>query len=114
MESLADEPEFADFELGEHAAVIVAEAIASTDEEMDRLEEAGDEEAIDRLITQTKSEALQKAVTPAVKADIRHRLERLSRRLHGQGQRQRADSITALISMLDFPPCKRSGTRSSV
>jgi len=104
MESLTDEPEFADFELGEEATEIAVRWFIDTDDEMNRLEEAGDEEGIEQLVSETKSEALQKAVTPAVKADIRRRLETLGRRLGGQGQRQRADGIAALASMLDFPP----------
>ena len=104
MESLTDEPEFADFELGEEATEIAARLFIDTDDEMNRLEEAGDEEGIERLVSETKSEALQKVVTPAVKADIRRRLDTLGRRLRRQGQRQRADGIAALASMLDFPP----------
>jgi hypothetical protein len=104
MESLAEEPEFADFELGEETAKIVTQSIMATDDEMSRLEEAGDEEGIEQLLAKTKLEVLQKAVTPAVKADIRRRLEALSRRLRREGQRQRAESIAALASMLDFPP----------
>jgi hypothetical protein len=75
----------------------------ATNDEISRLEEAGDEEGIEQLLAQTKLEALQKAVTPAVKADIRRRLEALGRRLRREGQRQRAESIAALASMLDFP-----------
>jgi hypothetical protein len=104
MESLADEPEFDDFELGEHAIELVAEAIASTDKDIGRLEESGDEEAISQLIADATSEALHKAVTPAVKGDIRRRLDRLCRRLRREGQTQRAEHLAALASMLDFPP----------
>ena len=103
MESLADEPEFADFELGEHAVEIIAEMIADFDEEMKHLEEVGDEEEIDKLIADAKVEAIQKVVTPEVKTDIRRRLERLSRRLQEEGQKERADGIAALALMLDFP-----------
>jgi len=104
MESLADEPEFADFELGEHAVEIIAEMIADFDEEMKHLEEVGDEEEIDKLIADAKVEAIQKVVTPEVKTDIRRRLERLSHRLQEEGQKERADGIAALALMLDFPP----------
>ncbi|RLC63169.1 MAG: hypothetical protein DRI48_08740 [Chloroflexi bacterium] len=104
MESLADEPEFADFELGEHAVEIIAEMIADFDEEMKRLEEGGDEEEIDKLSADAKVEAIQKVVTPEVKTDIRRRLERLSHRLQEEGQKERADGIAALALMLDFPP----------
>ena len=104
MESLADEPEFADFELGEHAVEIIAEMIADFDEEMKHLEEVGDEEEIDKLIADAKVEAIQKVVTPQVKTDIRRRLERLSHRLQEEGQKERADGIAALALMLDFPP----------
>jgi len=103
MESLADEPEFADFELGEHAVEIIAEMIADFDEEMKHLEEVGDEEEIDKLIADAKVEAIQKVVTPEVKTDIRRRLERLSHRLQEEGQKERADGIAALALMLDFP-----------
>ena len=104
MESLADEPEFADFELGEHAVEIIAEMIADFDEEMKHLEEVGDEEEIDKLSADAKVEAIQKVVTPEVKTDIRRRLERLSHRLQEEGQKERADGIAALALMLDFPP----------
>ena len=104
MESLADEPEFADFELGEHAVEIIAEMIADFDEEIKHLEEVGDEEEIDKLSADAKVEAIQKVVTPEVKTDIRRRLERLSRRLQEEGQKERADGIAALALMLDFPP----------
>ncbi len=104
MESLADEPEFADFELGEHAVEIIAEMIADFDEELKHLEEVGDEEEIDKLIADAKVEAIQKVVTPEVKTDIRRRLERLSHRLQEEGQKERADGIAALALMLDFPP----------
>ena len=104
IESLADEPEFADFELGEHAVEIIAEMIADFDEEMKHLEEVGDEEEIDKLIADAKVEAIQKVVTPDVKTDIRRRLERLSHRLQEEGQKERADGIAALALMLDFPP----------
>ena len=104
MESLADEPEFADFELGEHAVEIIAEMIADFDEELKHLEEVGDEEEIDKLSADAKVEAIQKVVTPEVKTDIRRRLERLSRRLQEEGQKERADGIAALALMLDFPP----------
>ena len=104
MESLADEPEFADFELGEHAVEIIAEMIADFDEEIKHLEEVGDEEEIDKLIADAKVEAIQKVVTPEVKTDIRRRLERLSHRLQEEGQKERADGIAALALMLDFPP----------
>ena len=103
MESLADEPEFADFELGEHAVEIIAEMIADFDEEIKHLEEVGDEEEIDKLSADAKVEAIQKVVTPEVKTDIRRRLERLSRRLQEEGQKERADGIAALALMLDFP-----------
>jgi len=103
MESLANEPEFADFELGEHAVEIIAEMIADFDEEMKHLEEVGDEEEIDKLIADAKVEAIQKVVTPEVKTDIRRRLERLSHRLQEEGQKERADGIAALALMLDFP-----------
>ena len=104
MESLADEPEFADFELGEHAVEIIAEMIADFDEEIKHLEEVGDEEEIDKLSADAKVEAIQKVVTPEVKTDIRRRLERLSHRLQEEGQKERADGIAALALMLDFPP----------
>jgi hypothetical protein len=104
MESLADEPEFDDFELDEHASEFVAEAIASTDKDIVRLEESGDEETISQLIADATSEALHKAVTPAVKGNIRRRLDRLCRRLRREGQTQRAEYIAALVPMLDFPP----------
>ena len=104
MESLADEPEFADFELGEHAVEIIAEMIVDFDEELKHLEEVGDEEEIDKLSADAKVEAIQKVVTPEVKTDIRRRLERLSHRLQEEGQKERADGIAALALMLDFPP----------
>jgi len=102
-ETLGDEPEFADFTLGEDINDIIGEMMAESDEDIQRLEEAGQEEEIDRLISEASMSALAKAVTPAVKADIRHRLDQLSQRLQQEGQSQRASSMAALSQMLDFP-----------
>ncbi|MBC7248814.1 MAG: hypothetical protein H5T62_00890 [Anaerolineae bacterium] len=103
METLADEPEFSDFKLDEHAADIIARTIADSDDEIQRLEKAGDEKAIDRLISEASLEALEKIVTPALKNDIRQRLKHLSRRLQQEGQMERAESIATLAYILDFP-----------
>jgi hypothetical protein len=103
VESLTDEPEFADFELGEHAAEIVVEMIADSDEEIKRLEEISDEDVIGKLIADARIEAIPKVVTPTVKTDIRRRLKRLNRRLEREGQKERADGIAALALILDFP-----------
>jgi len=103
IETLGDEPEFADFTLGEDINDIIGEMMAESDEDIQRLEEAGQEEEIDRLMSEASMSALAKAVTPAVKADIRHRLDQLSRRLQQEGQSQRASSMAALSQMLDFP-----------
>lgn len=103
MDTLADEPEFSDFKLDEHAADIIARMIADSDDEIQRLEEAGDEKAIDRLISEARLEALEKIVTPALKNDIRQRLKHLSRRLQREGQMKRAESIATLAYILDFP-----------
>jgi hypothetical protein len=104
IDTLGDEPEFADFTLGEEIGDIVGEMIAESDEDIQRLEAAGQEEEIDHLISKARLSALEKAVTPAVKADIRRRLDQLSRRLRQEGQSQRAKSMAALSQMLDFPP----------
>jgi hypothetical protein len=103
IETLGDEPEFADFTLGEEIGDIVGEMIAESDEDIQRLEAAGQEKEIEHLMGEASMSALEKAVTPAVKADIRRRLDQLSRRLQQEGQSQRANSIAALSQMLDFP-----------
>ncbi len=103
MESLTDEPEFADFELGEHAAAIIAEAIASSDDEVKDLDDVRDEERINDAIAQAKADALLKIVTPALKEDIRHRLQNLSHRLRKTGEKERAEGIEVLAAMLDQP-----------
>jgi len=103
IETLGDEPEFADFDLGEDINVIVGEMIAESDEDIQRLEAAGKEREIDRLMSEASMAAMEKAVTPAVKADVRRRLDQLSRRLREEGQSQRANSLAAVSQMLDFP-----------
>ena len=103
IETLGDEPEFADFTLGEHTFDIIGEMMADSDEDIQRLEAAGEEEEIDRLMSEASMSALAKAVTPAVKADIRRRLDQLSRRLQQEGQSERASSMATLSQMLDFP-----------
>jgi hypothetical protein len=103
IETLGDEPEFADFTLGEDISDIIAEMMAESDEDIQRLEAAGQEEEIDHLMDEASTSALTKAVTPAVKADIRRRLDQLSRRLQQEGQSQRASGLAALSQMLDFP-----------
>lgn len=103
METLGDEPEFADFDLGQDIGEIIAKMMTESDADIQRLEAAGKEKEIDRLISKARMAALEKAVTPAVKADIRRRLDQLSRRLQQEGQSQRANSMVALSQMLDFP-----------
>jgi hypothetical protein len=103
METLGDEPEFADFTLGEHTSDIIGEMMSESDEDIQRLEAAGKEKEIDRLISKARMSALEKAVTPAVKADIRRRLDQLSSRLRQEGQSQCASSMDALSQALDFP-----------
>jgi hypothetical protein len=105
MESLGDEPEFDGFPsaLGEDLPRIVVEAMSETDDDIQRLEAEGDEEGIERLISDARLKALQKLVTPALKAEVRKRLTQLSRRLRREGQKQRADEINTLAQMLDFP-----------
>jgi len=103
MESLTDEPEFADFELGEHATAIIVDAIASSDEEVEGLDDVRDEEKIDDAIARAKADALLKIVTPALREDIRHRLQNLSHRLRKTGETERAEGIEALAAMLDQP-----------
>ena len=103
METLADEPEFRDFELEDRAVDIIAKMLADSDDDLERLEEAGDEEAIGRFIFEARLEAIEKIVTPTLKNDIRRRLERLSRRLRREGDTEKAESITTLTYLLDFP-----------
>jgi hypothetical protein len=103
MESLAEEPEFDGFKLGKDAFEIAANMIADSDKEMGRLEEIGDEAGIERLVAEAKMETIAQVVTPAVRVDVRRRLERLSRRLREEGQKQRAESLAALLPMLDWP-----------
>lgn len=103
METLGDEPEFADFTLGEDISGIIGEMITGSDKDIQRLEAAGKEKEINHLISKVRMSALEKAVTSAVKADIRRRLDQMSRRLQREGQYQRANSMAALSQMLDFP-----------
>lgn len=103
IETLGDEPEFANFTLGEDINDIIGKMIAGSDEDIQRLEAAGKEKEIDRLISEVRMSALEKAVTSAVKADIRRRLDQLSHRLQREGQSQRASSMAALLQILDFP-----------
>lgn len=48
-------------------------------------------------------EAITQAITPAVRADVRRRLERLIHRLRAEGQKQRAESLAALLYLLNGP-----------
>lgn len=104
IDTLGDEPEFADFTLGEEVVYIVGEMIAESDKDIQRLEEAGQDEEIDHLMSKARMSAMGKAITPAVKADIRRRLDQLSRRLQREGQSQRASGLAAISQILDFPP----------
>lgn len=104
IDTLGDEPEFADFTLGEEVVDIVGEMIAESGKDIQRLEEAGQDEEIDHKISKARMSAMGKAITPAVKADIRRRLDQLSRRLQREGQSQRASGLAAISQILDFPP----------
>lgn len=106
MEDLGDEPEFADFAaaLEDDLTAAVVKMIAENDDDMGRLEAAGDQQGVNQLIDDAKLKALQALITPALKAEVRRRLALLARRLQRQGQPQRADRVDALTQMLDWPP----------
>lgn len=105
LEHLGDEPEFADLasRLEDDLVPVIAEMIAGTDDDIQRLEAQGDEEGIDRLIADAKSAALNAFITPAFVAEVRRRLTRLSRRLRREGEKRRAAQFDELMQMLDTP-----------